>query len=390
VALALIALYGAGAQAHALEQSYLFLVLGDDAVKGYFELPLTDLNRGLGLDFPLDESATADDVGARLDRLQAYVRDKVQFALEGQPAEIRFEGHDLLDVGFARFAVLHFSLPPTGQPPRFIDVEFGVLLDEVEDHRTMLVIAEDWRTGTFDNESQVALTFDPDHRRQRLDLSSATPLNGFLGMVRQGTHHIWVGIDHVLFLVALLLPAVLRREPGGYEPVASARTALWNVTKLVTVFTLAHSLTLGAAALGWFVLPPRLVESVIALSIALAALDLVYPLFGRRILWVVFVFGLFHGFGFASVLGSMSVPASYLPLTLLGFNVGVELGQLAIVAAAFPLLFLLRASVFYRRYVLVVSAAGLVAVSLYWFTERAFEIDLPAGAILNAALELVA
>ena len=155
------------------------------------------------------------------------------------------------------------------------------------------------------------------------------------------------------------------------------------------LFTLAHSLTLGGAALGWVELPSRLVESIIALSIAIAAADLIVPIFGRKILVVVFVFGLFHGFGFASVLALMNIPSSYLPLTLLGFNVGVELGQLVIVCALFPLLYVLRTTVLYRRYLVTLGATGLIAVSLYWFTERAFEVDLPAGEWLNNLVALV-
>jgi hypothetical protein len=100
----------------------------------------------------------------------------------------------------------------------------------------------------------------------------------------------------------------------------------------------------------------------------------------------VFAFGLFHGMGFASVLGDIGIPASYVPVSLFAFNVGVELGQIAIVAMVFPVLFAIRGLRVYPRYALPAAAFALVMISGYWFTERAFAVDLPAGAIMNRAL----
>lgn len=179
------------------------------------------------------------------------------------------------------------------------------------------------------------------------------------------------------------------RRQWHWEPIAQARAALINTVKIVTVFTIAHSITLSLAALEIILLPPRLVESVIALSIAIAALNIVIPLFGERIWWVVFVFGLFHGFGFASVLSEMGIASNYLPLTLLGFNLGVELGQIAVVCAVFPVLFALRNTRHYPRFTLRYGAACLIFVSLYWFVERAFNVDLPAGEIAQKLLKSV-
>jgi hypothetical protein len=133
-------------------------------------------------------------------------------------------------------------------------------------------------------------------------------------------------------------------------------------------------------------LSDRLVESVIAISIAIAALHIFVPVFRGGLWWVVFAFGLFHGFGFASVLGEIGIPDKYLVHSLLGFNIGVELGQVAIVMAVFPVLFLLRNTLLYNRLLMPAAAAALIMVSLYWFTERAFEVDLPAGAIMNSII----
>jgi hypothetical protein len=130
-----------------------------------------------------------------------------------------------------------------------------------------------------------------------------------------------------------------------------------------------------------------LVESIIALSIAIAAAEVLYPIFRGRIWIVVFVFGLFHGFGFATVLGELGIPPKYVVHSLLGFNIGVEIGQVAIVCIVFPLLYLFRNWWLYRGLVLRYGSLLLIAISLYWLIERGFGIDLPAGAMLNATID---
>ena len=123
----------------------------------------------------------------------------------------------------------------------------------------------------------------------------------------------------------------------------------------------------------------RLVESVIAASIIIVAAEIFYPLLRAKVGLVVFLFGLFHGAGFASVLLSMDIHSDYLFLTLLGFNVGVEFGQMGIVALAVPLLFLIRTQPIYLRFGMQFGGFALIAIGSYWFVERALGIDLPAG-----------
>jgi hypothetical protein len=148
------------------------------------------------------------------------------------------------------------------------------------------------------------------------------------------------------------------------------------VLRIVTAFTLAHSITLSLATLGFVSLPSRWVESAIAASVVLAALNNVWPVFHGRRWMVAFGFGLIHGFGFASVLIDLGLPQGALALALLGFNLGVECGQMAIVAAFLPLAFVLRHSAFYRRLVLRLGSLLITALASTWLAERVFEIKL--------------
>ena len=168
----------------------------------------------------------------------------------------------------------------------------------------------------------------------------------FADYVREGVWHIWIGYDHILFLLSLLLPAVLVRRDNGWHAVRNFRPACNSVLKIVTVFTLAHSITLWLAVMGYVTLPSRLVEATIALSIVITALNNLYPVLPFPGWAIAFVFGLVHGFGFANVLLDLGLSNATLAVALLGFNVGVELGQIAIVLVFLPLAFMLRARCF--------------------------------------------
>jgi HupE/UreJ protein len=174
--------------------------------------------------------------------------------------------------------------------------------------------------------------------------------------IAAGIRHIWIGPDHLLFLAGLLLL-------GG---------SVRRLMMIVTAFTLAHSVTLSIAVLGLFAPPPRLVEPLIALSIVYVGADNLLVKDGRDVrAWIAFAFGLVHGFGFASVLRETGLPARALGRSLLSFNIGVELGQLAFVVVAASLFALLRSrsDVAARRLAFAGSVVVVVA-GMFWFVQR--------------------
>ena len=188
--------------------------------------------------------------------------------------------------------------------------------------------------------------------------------------IGEGVHHILTGYDHLLFLLCLLLPSVLRREPGRWLAVAGWREALLPVAKTVTLFTLAHSVTLALAALGWVKLSPSFVEPAIAATIMLAAFDNLRPWLLRWRGWVTFCFGLIHGFGFAGVLGELDLPPAQFGWALFQFNLGLELGQLSLVLLVVPLLFALRRRPAYVPVVLRAGSGLALLLAAVWLVER--------------------
>jgi hypothetical protein len=219
----------------------------------------------------------------------------------------------------------------------------------------------------------------PEHTRQEFKLAADGRLRQFLDFARTGVWHIWTGYDHILFLIALLLPSVLRREAGRWHGVTDVHGAILDTVRIVTAFTLAHSITLSLAALDIVRLPLRLVESMIAASVVLAAVNNLYPLINRRRWLVAFTFGLMHGFGFAAVLIDLGLAPGALALSLAAFNIGVETGQLAIVFVFLPLALLARDTRIYHRLVFTAGSWSVAGVAGLWLAQRAFNLQLRPG-----------
>jgi hypothetical protein len=256
--------------------------------------------------------------------------------------------------------------------PKTLSATYSLFFDVDPSHRGLLQWLAPVASGGV--ATAQALVFSIDNPTQVLTLEPA----GWWQTLRQygidGTWHIWIGYDHILFLLSLLLPAVLVRRAGQWEPVLTLRIATVETLKVVTAFTLAHSITLSLAALQIISLPSRLVESVIAASVVLAALNNLRGTVDRRRWVMAFVFGLVHGFGFASVLADLGLPQGALVLALIGFNGGVELGQLAIVAAFLPIAFYLRTTRFYRIGVLTGGSVLVALLASWWLIQRVFEL----------------
>lgn len=215
-------------------------------------------------------------------------------------------------------------------------------------------------------------------------LVSLAPEDGQLSQtfktyVREGLHHILSGYDHLLFLLCLLLPAVYIRRDGEWVPVDRPLTAIRHTLYIATAFTLAHSITLTLAALNIVSLPSRWVESAIALSIALAALNNLFPVFGTRYIRLAFAFGLIHGFGFASALSDLPISSLSRVTALFSFNFGIELGQVFCILLFLPIALALRQLVFYRQVMFKSGSAVACCLALLWMTQRLFDLNWIPG-----------
>lgn len=357
----------AHAHAHKPSDSYLSLRVEERAIVGQWDIALRDIDFAIGLDANGDGEITWGEVRAKHREIAAYAFARLQLLAAGQACPVAVTEHLIDDHTDGAYAVMRFR---ADCPVRIdkLQVRYSLFHEIDPQHKGLLRL-------DYQGASNAAI-FSPESAIQEFTMTEPDKLGQFLDYGREGVWHIWIGFDHILFLLALLLPAVVVREQGAWQGVTAFRPAFWSVLRVVTAFTVAHSITLTLATLGIVSLPSRWVESTIAASVVIAALNNIHPLFRERRWMMAFLFGLIHGFGFASVLADLGLPSDALTLALLGFNLGVETGQLAIVAGFLPFAFFLRYSAFYRRWILVGGSAVIALLACVWLAERLFDLKL--------------
>jgi hypothetical protein len=361
----LLALAPGAAMAHKSSDAYLQLAPGDGRMEVRWDIALRDLDIALGLDSDADGKLTWGEVRAAWPRIEAYVLPQLAIggcplAAGGRALERRIDG---------AYAVL--TLTSTCTLPAEPTIGYSLFADIDPTHRGIAKIVRAGRAP------QLRVLEPAAGAAAGAASATAAPAEGAAPtaaspsqFLAEGVHHILTGYDHVLFLLCLLLPSVMRRTPTGWQPVERLGQAVWPVTGIVTAFTLAHSMTLALAALKIVSLSPAFIEPAIAVTIVLAALDNVLPIFPVRRYVVAFFFGLIHGFGFAGVLGELDLPSGAFAWALLQFNVGLETGQLLIVVVVTAVLFLLRKRSAYPRLVIGAGSVLAMAIGLAWLVER--------------------
>jgi HupE / UreJ protein len=359
--------------AHKPSDSYLTLEVQDSRVAGQWDIALRDLDFAIGLDANQDDAITWGEVKARHADIAAYALSRLRIGPESAPCPAEVTGQLIDNHSDGAYAVLRFTAT-CAAAPKTLTLSYHLFFDLDPQHRGLVRIVHDGATR--------AGILSADAPEQRFTLAELSPWHAFVDYGNEGIWHIWTGYDHILFLLSLLLPAVLVRAriPGErWQGAPDFRAALIDVVKVVTAFTLAHSITLSLAALGVVSLPSRMVESAIALSVLLAALNNLWPMVFERRWLIAFCFGLIHGFGFASVLADLGLPQGSLLIALVAFNLGVEVGQLAIVSVFLPVAYVMRNSAIYRRGIFVAGSAAIALVALGWLIQRAFNLQLIAG-----------
>lgn len=350
------------ARAHTASNGFLVAQVSGQNVTGSFEIAVRDVALAVAIDTSGDGKITWGELRDGESRLTQYLAHHLSLTAQNGGCKLTFQAMQINDRVDGNYAWIPFTAycPVT---VNHLSIHYDVLDGIDPSHRGLLTLkAGDLvQTAVLGGRTTQAAfaVFAPSRWRSFMDYFIA------------GVRHILSGIDHLLFLLSLLLPAVLLRRSDHWEPVAEARPALIGIFKVVTAFTLAHSLTLTLAALDVVRLPSRLTESVIAASIVVAALNNIFPLVTESRARIAFAFGLLHGFGFASVLTDMGLPQGARLLSLLAFNLGIELGQLAVVVAVMPIVYGLRSGAFYRRAIMPWGSAAIATLALVWLVQRA-------------------
>jgi hypothetical protein len=317
------------------------------------DLSLRDLEFAVGLDGDRDARITWREVSNKRLVLENYVADRLQIRRGNELCKLG--GSDLMVDRHSDGPYAALQMPLVCPAAGALSLQSNLLFDIDDSHRSLLDI-DAGATHTV-----TVLTSDT---RNWTAATNVGVWSAFVRFVAQGVWHIWTGYDHLAFLLLLLLP-LARSQAARWTQIAR------QVMRVVTAFTVAHSITLACAAFDYVHLPSRWVEAAIAASIVIAGLANLSSRASRYGVAMAFGFGLIHGLGFASALAAISANASSRLLPLLGFNLGVELGQLAVVAGVFPLMFLNTASPSFRRRAVAAGSLSVSALGMFWFAQRA-------------------
>jgi len=371
----LVGVLAAPASAHVLPTTTVVLDVRPDRIDAALRIPVEDLQTASGIELG-DQPAAA--VAAQTAAVSAYLQAHIQpTSADGAWTvtvdELSIAGDEQLGTGpFTVLTAQAHLTPPSAADLRAFQLNYDVVIHQVITHTVIVSARLDWSGGQLGTTRSIGtIALDPvtgEVPALDVDLGSGSFWRGFTAMVGLGVTHIREGTDHQLFLLTLLLPAPLLVARRRWAAAAPTRQAVRRIAAITGAFTLGHSVTLALGALGLPV-PQHAVEALIAVSILVAAAHAVRPVFPGREALIAAGFGLVHGMAFSATLAELDLSGGQLALSLLGFNVGIELMQLAVVALVLPPLCVLARTPAYRP--LRVVAAGLTAVAAAgWLTAR--------------------
>ena len=356
-------------------QSSLMLDYHANFIDAELQLPASRLGKVFG------QQITPANLGASQHELERYVLSRVH-AWTPQHAAWTVESVTPLvwaTIDGAPYIVAHLRFtPPPQSSVRAFTLKDSAITDALQSQVVLVSVRSDWASGTFASDPELVGVINGEERSIAIDRRSGRWTRGFQSVFHLGVRHIAEGTDHLLFLLALLLPAPLLCRQGRWVEFAGVRHAFLQILQVVTAFTLGHSLTLALAASGLVHVPGKPIEVLIAVSILISAIHAIRPLFPGREFFIAGGFGLVHGLAFASTLAELGLRSWERVASIFAFNIGIEAMQLLVVLCIMPSLILLSRTRFYASFRLTGATFASLA-SLGWIAERSssysFSVD---------------
>jgi HupE / UreJ protein len=332
--------------AHSQSYGYLNLDVTGERISGRLEVAIRDLNALRQLDTDGDGNITWGELRVQEMELASKTLDSIAITADGHRCALTSVPAAIDHHGGETYAVFPFATPCGGASGK-LELTYGLLFDVNAQHRGLVTV----------NASGATKSFVIAPGAERVALMQFGGGGSFLSYAALGfTHIIPKGLDHILFVIGLFLLSPRLRP----------------LTLQITSFTIAHTVSLALAFYGVVKISPAIVEPLIAASIVFVAVENLFT--GQLQRWrplVVFGFGLLHGLGFAGVLAEIGLSRGQFAFALVGFNIGVELGQLTVIAACFAVTgYWIRYPKLYRKYIAKPSSAAIACIACYWVIER--------------------
>ena len=291
------------AQAHTASDSFLIITPQKSEILLQWDIALRDLEFALGLDSNLDSQLSSAEIKTAADNITNFALGHINISSNRQNCALTPETINIVEHNQQQY----FSINSRSNcsTDSMLTIDYQLFSDIDPTHRGLISYKSGNQIKNF-----IASVKNP---VINIDMSNNTSLSNTLSVIYnfiiEGVWHIWIGLDHIIFLLTLLLPSVLLTQTTK-RTYKNSKQMLFNVIKLITCFTVAHSITLSLATLSIVTLPSRWIEVAIAASIIVVAINNIKPLVNHASLWLAFIFGLIHGFGFANVLSDLNIKAA--------------------------------------------------------------------------------
>lgn len=372
------------AQAHPMPNSEIGVGLNDTSVQLKIKIPVPELL----LAFPKNEPITAENLlndsrgfteNYFKEHLKIFSKDDIEQSYDIKSLAIVKSSDEF--VGEYQELDLKIEMPVReGFNPYNFVLKYDAVIHQVPNHFALVKITSDFNNGIISEEKAVeigAIRYDFPLQKVPpffVNTANSGKLNGFLNMVALGMNHILRGFDHILFLLMLLIISPLAVKDRSWTLFQGLGYTAKRFLTVSLAFTIGHSISLTLGAFSILPINRKLIEILVAGSILITAIHAVKPLFSRREVFVALGFGLIHGIAFAEVLTSLDLTKLQMVVSLFGFNLGIELMQIIIMAVVFPLLLVSRYKIYHSLRLII--ASGAIMLAFVWIIERAAEITL--------------
>ncbi len=352
-----------------LKENFITFTFKDKIPKAVVDFESDNLEKFIKLDDNDNGIVSWKEIRAHQKEIERFVLKHIDISADGQICAKKIDRFEVYRRIHQSYIKLYLTLG-CALPHEAVDLRYNLFFDVDKDQKAFVKIADDNRSKPVilsDRKVEVKLKM---HHRQSV-------AQAFKNFLVEGIWHIWIGYDHILFLLMLLVPSVYYFRDGRPLPRQKFKEVFFEVLKIVTAFSVAHSITLGLSVSEIVVLDSRFVEVAIALSVLFTAMNNLYPMITKHTWIMAFLFGLIHGFGFANVLHDLIIKNSSDFLAMLfGFNLGVEIGQLVIVTLVLPFLYFLEKTTFYRTFIYHGFSALTTVIAALWAIERALGVSI--------------
>jgi hydrogenase/urease accessory protein HupE len=371
--------------AHPMPNSMVLLNIHEKNISGEIKLPLGELQSAIGMGVNDNSVKLIERLG---DTLKIYLLKHIRpKSFEGKPWAVELGEMRVIEIksqltgDYKELIIAFIMTPPLHYDLRNFYFDYDVILHQVASHKVLVAVKQDWQQGIVSEDGS-----PPDSTMQQvgviawdiptntissfqISLQAGSNWQGFKNMVTLGISHIWEGTDHILFILTLLLPSMLLVQKKRWAEFMGAKNSLTNLLKIITAFTIGHSLTLLLGSVHWINLPTKPIEIFIAITILISALHAYRPIYPKKEVLIAGVFGLIHGLAFAETLTNLQLSTQQMILSILGFNIGIEMMQIFIILLVFPILILLNKTRYYSQ-IRQIGAIIMMILAFAWMVER--------------------